>query len=231
MKYKVTLISDTHTKHKQITEDLPGGDILIHAGDISSMGYEHEIREFCGWYNKLATYDHKVFIAGNHDWGFQDNVEKTKEILDFYKNIVYLQDDLLCIGEGYQQMLKIWGSPWQPEFYNWAFNLPINSPEMWEKWLMIPENTDILITHGPAHGVLDKVIGLYDNLGCEMLAQRIKSVKPKIHVCGHIHSGHGYRFDGDTHYFNASVLGEDYKYSNKPISFIWDSQTNEIEFT
>ena len=63
-----------------------------------------------------------------------------------------------------------------------------------------------------------------------MLAQRIKSIKPKIHVCGHIHSGHGYYFDGDTHYFNASVLGEDYNYRNKPINFIWDNETNEIEF-
>lgn len=230
MKLKITLISDTHCKHKQITEDLPGGDLIIHAGDISSMGYEHEIREFCGWYNKLIKYDHKVFIAGNHDWGFQDNVEKTREILDFYKNVDYLQDDMLCVGEEWEDMVKIWGSPWQPEFYNWAFNVKRNSPEMWEKWLMIPENTDILVTHGPAHGVLDKILGGWENLGCEMLAERIKSVKPKIHVCGHIHSGHGYHFDGTTHYFNASVLGENYTYQNKPISFTWDRETNTIEF-
>jgi predicted phosphodiesterase len=67
---KITLISDTHNKHKYITDDLPGGDLLIHAGDISSMGYEHEIREFCKWYNGLDKYTNKVFIAGNHDWGF-----------------------------------------------------------------------------------------------------------------------------------------------------------------
>ena len=230
MKYKITLISDTHTKHKQITEDLPGGDMLIHAGDISSMGYENEIQQFCAWYDKLHQYDHKIFIAGNHDWGFQDNPEKVSQIIASYKNFTYLQDDFLCIGEGYEQMVKIWGSPWQPEFYNWAFNLKKNSAEMWEKWLMIPENTDILITHGPAYGILDRVMGRDDNLGCEMLAQRIKSVKPKIHVCGHIHSAHGYLFDGDTHYFNAAILGEDYCYQNKPINFIWDKETNEIEF-
>jgi len=229
MKYTVTLISDTHTKHKLITSDLPGGDIILHAGDISSMGYEHEIREFCAWFSKLP-YDHKVFISGNHDWGFQDNVEKTKEILDFYKNVVYLQDDLYCVGEEYEDMVKIWGTPWQPEFYNWAFNLPRNSPEMWEKWLMIPENTDILITHGPAFGTLDQVIGRYDKLGCEMLAKRIADIKPKIHVCGHIHSGYGYVFKDGTHYFNAAVLGEDYRYHNKPISFTWDKSTNEVEF-
>ena len=72
---RITLISDTHNKHKQITTDLPGGDLLVHSGDISSMGYEHEIREFCKWFNNIEGYTHKVFIAGNHDWGFQDNTD------------------------------------------------------------------------------------------------------------------------------------------------------------
>lgn len=80
---KLTIISDTHNHHKRITEDLPGGDLLIHAGDLSSMGYEHEIREFASWYHKLDGYHHKVFIAGNHDWGFQNNVEKVKRSLDY----------------------------------------------------------------------------------------------------------------------------------------------------
>lgn len=235
MKYKITLISDTHCKHKQITDDLPGGDILIHAGDISSMGYEHEIREFCAWYNKLTTYTHKIFIAGNHDWGFEDNATKVKEILDFYKHIGYLQDELICIGKNedafdYENMIKIYGSPWQPEFYNWAFNLPRRSEQLRYKWSLIPANTDILVTHGPAWGHLDQVMGRSDHLGCELLADRIEELKPKIHVCGHIHSGHGYKFDGTTHFFNAAVLGESYQYNNKPISFIWDKDTNQIEF-
>ena len=92
---RITLISDTHNKHKQITGDLPGGDLLVHSGDISSMGYEHEIREFCKWFTGIEGYTHKVFIAGNHDWGFQDNVEKVKEILDFYTGITYLQDSVV----------------------------------------------------------------------------------------------------------------------------------------
>lgn len=235
MKYKITLISDTHCKHKQITDDLPGGDILIHAGDISSMGYEHEIREFCAWYNKLTTYTHKIFIAGNHDWGFEDNATKVKEILDFYKHIGYLQDELICIGKNedafdYENMIKIYGSPWQPEFYNWAFNLPRRSEQLRYKWSLIPANTDILVTHGPAWGHLDQVMGRSYHLGCELLADRIEELKPKIHVCGHIHSGHGYKFDGTTHFFNAAVLGESYQYNNKPISFIWDKDTNQIEF-
>ena len=224
---KITLISDTHNKHKYITNDLPGGDLLIHAGDISSMGYEHEIREFCKWYNSLDNYTNKVFIAGNHDWGFQINTEKVKEILDFYGNITYLQDNEVLVGE---KLVSIYGSPWQPEFYNWAFNLPRKGDELKEKWDNIPSNTDILITHGPAYGYVDKVIGRTENLGCELLTERIKELKPKIHVCGHIHSGYGYTFDGDTHYINASVLNESYIYYNKPLTIDWNPETNEIEF-
>ena len=78
-KLKITFMSDTHTKHNQITKDLHGGDILIHAGDMSSMGYKHEIENFCKWFDGLDNYDNKVFIAGNHDWGFQNHPEQTKE--------------------------------------------------------------------------------------------------------------------------------------------------------
>jgi len=224
---KITLISDTHNKHKFVTNDLPGGDLLIHAGDISSMGYEHEIREFCKWFNNIDNYTHKVFIAGNHDWGFQNNLEIVKEILDFYENITYLQDNSTLLGE---DMVSVYGSPWQPEFYNWAFNLPRQGVELKEKWDNIPNNTDILITHGPAYGYVDKVIGRTENLGCELLTEKIKELKPKIHVCGHIHTGYGYTFDGDTHYINASVLNESYVYYNKPLTIEWNPKTNEIEF-
>ena len=224
---KITLISDTHNKHKFVTNDLPGGDLLIHAGDISSMGYEHEIREFCKWFNNIDNYTHKVFIAGNHDWGFQNNVEIVKEILGLYANITYLQDNSTLLGE---DMVSVYGSPWQPEFYNWAFNLPRQGVELKEKWDNIPNNTDILITHGPAYGYVDKVIGRTENLGCELLTEKIKELKPKIHVCGHIHTGYGYTFDGDTHYINASVLNESYVYYNKPLTIEWNPKTNEIEF-
>jgi Icc-related predicted phosphoesterase len=229
-KLKITFISDTHSKHHQITKHLTGGDILIHAGDMSSMGYKHEIEDFCKWFDGLDNYDTKVFIAGNHDWGFQDNVEQTMQIINSYKSFDYLQDGLLMVGENYDDMVKIYGSPWQPEFHNWAFNLPRMGDQLKEKWDLIPMNTDILITHGPAWGYVDKVIGQTQNLGCELLADRIKVVKPKIHVCGHIHSGFGYVFDGDTHHINASVLNESYYYYNKPLSIEWDSKTNELVF-
>jgi len=228
---RITFISDTHSKHKQITKDLPGGDILIHAGDMSTMGYEHEIKDFLKWFADINNYQTKVFIAGNHDWGFQKSPQWCSDRINEYEGkLDYLQDNLLIVGEDYGTSIKIYGSPWQPEFYNWAFNLQRKGNELAEKWGQISENTDILITHGPAWGYVDKVIGGYENLGCELLSQRIKTIKPKIHVCGHIHSGYGYVFDGGTHYINASVLDERYYYSNKPLTADWDPITNELNF-
>ena len=231
MKYKLTLISDTHNKHNKLNGDLHGGDILLHAGDISSMGYEHEVQGFAKWYDNIDNYDHKVFIAGNHDWGFQNNVEKVKGLLTGYKSIDYIQDEMITIQDGDKPEVKIWGSPWQPEFYNWAFNLPRNGEELKAKWDMIPEGIDILITHGPSWGMNDDVEGRRGyHLGCELLAERIKQIKPKIFVCGHIHSGHGHYFDGNTHYFNAAVLDEQYLYGHTPWSFDWNPITNEISY-
>jgi Icc-related predicted phosphoesterase len=226
---KITLISDTHTKHKQLDGLLPGGDLIIHAGDMSSMGYKHEIQQFLKWYNNL-DYTNKVFIAGNHDWGFQEDPKMCKELLEFYDKVTYLQDNLGLIGEDYETSVKVYGTPWQPEFYSWAFNLPRMGWELEQKWVDIPLDTDILVTHGPSWGNLDTVNGQSVPLGCELLTERIKVVKPKIHVCGHIHTGYGYKFDGDTHFFNASVLDERYNLTQKPFTFEWDPVTNEIEF-
>ena len=195
------------------------------------MGYEYEIREFAKWYNGLDNYTTKVFIAGNHDWGFQNNAEKTKEILETYKDIKYLEDEFLSIIDGGEPEIKIWGSPWQPEFYNWAFNLPKGGWELEQKWKDIPDDIDILITHGPAWGFLDDVEGNRNvHLGCELLAERIKQIKPKIHICGHIHTGYGHYYDGHTHYFNAAVLNERYNYAHLPWHIDWNPITNEIQF-
>lgn len=207
---KITFISDTHNKHNHL-KNLPGGDILIHAGDISSMGYKHEIQQFCKWF-KVQDYTHKIFIAGNHDWGFQNHPDQVAEILDFYAPIIYLQDQLIEV-EG----LKIWGTPWQPRFYNWAFNLD-RGVEIQKKWDLIPNDLDILITHGPAMGILDMVAGKFEPLGCQNLADTILQKKPKIHVCGHIHTGHGHFAGEHTWYFNASILDESYYPHFEPIN-------------
>jgi Icc-related predicted phosphoesterase len=229
MKKRITFISDTHTKHEKLNGFLTGGDILIHAGDLTGRGYITEIENFMKWYDKINNYDTKIFIAGNHDFGFQDDNQKLRGLLTGYKTIDYLEDELMMVGEDYDNMVKIWGTPWQPEFHNWAFNLP-RGEKLKEKWDMIPMNTDILITHGPPLGKLDYVRYPNENVGCEELMKRVEEVKPKIHVFGHIHEGYGYVFDGNTHYINAAVLNGRYEYRNKPVTVDWDPETNELEF-
>jgi predicted phosphohydrolase len=229
---KITFISDTHTRQVQIPySDLPGGDLLIHAGDIMNSGYnKNDIFDFLHWYDSIPGYDKKVFIAGNHDRMFENHPEDVKEWLSKFSNIIYLQDEAYEIYDiETDKSIKLYGSPWQPEFYSWAFNLQRNSLQLSGKWEAIPDDTDILITHSPAWGSVDTVAGRpWDNLGCELLAERIQRFRPKIHVCGHIHSGYGIETIDNIHYINASVLDERYEYTQKPWNVEWDPETNEI---
>ena len=244
---RISLISDTHAKHNQVVTttsmrkpnqdlDLPGGDLLIHAGDFMTTGYsKYEAEDFFIWYDAIDNYDNKVFIAGNHDRVMQDDPEWAQGILTGYKTIDYLQDEDFAIygdgpnGDMPEENVRVYGSPWQPWFYDWAFNLSRNGDKLKSKWDAIPTNTDILVTHGPAWGILDVPGGTNIRVGCELLTEHINMVaRPKIHVCGHIHGSYGYQFDGQTHYFNASLLNERYQYTNIPFTFDWNNITNEI---
>lgn len=230
---RITLISDTHTNHWELNGHLPGGDLLIHAGDIMNSGRNiNDISNFCEWFNELEQYDHKVFIAGNHDRMFDDFSEKAMEIVNSYKWIDYLQDNFTEIGTDLDKLVKIYGAPWQPEFHGWAFNLPRCGQDLMRVWNTIPKDTDILITHGPPQGHLDMSGPPYNepNLGCELLRVKVDEQPPKIHVFGHIHGGYGYKFYNGTHFFNASILNERYEYVNKPVTFDWNPLTNEIVF-
>lgn len=171
-------------------------------------------------------YEHKIFIAGNHDRYFQNHSEEVKSLLEtFQGELTYLEDSGTVYGGQ-----NIWGTPWQPEFHDWAFNLPRNGKELEEKWNLIPEDVDILISHGPSYGTLDRSSFSPIPLGCEVLSERLKVVKPKIHVFGHIHHSYGYVTDGSCHYFNASVLCDNYIYKHKPLNIEWDPNLNELEF-
>jgi Icc-related predicted phosphoesterase len=224
-KMKITFISDTHNKHEYLTSKaygniLGGGDVLVHAGDISMMGKTGEIKSFLDWFSNV-DYTHKIFIAGNHDWGF----ELVSDIAPEYKEkgVHYLFDSGVEIDG-----VNFWGSPWQPEFFNWAFNLP-RGEKLAEKWALIPGNTDILLTHGPAHGMLDWVPN-GQRVGCEDLFQRIMEIQPKIHVCGHIHCAYGQKSFNGVEFINASVLGERYTHENKPVTLLFDTETKQIDY-
>ena len=202
---KLVLISDTHGKHRQF--DIPDGDVLIHAGDIMTSGYDPlEIQDFNSWLGELP-HQNKIVIAGNHDWLFERS-SKTKDLIT---NAIYLEDSGVKING-----LKFWGSPVQPEFCNWAFNRR-RGEEIQKHWDKIPQGTDVLITHGPPAGFRDWVKSGHESLGCRNLRDTIKKIKPKLNVFGHIHGGYGADHDGTTYYVNASLLNEAYQPTNKPI--------------
>jgi Icc-related predicted phosphoesterase len=225
MKKKITFISDTHNKHKHLNSNAYGnilgsGDILVHAGDCTSMGQKHEIEQFLKWFSN-TDFEHKIFIAGNHDFGFEKETDIDQQFKDL--GVTYLFDTDITIDG-----IKFYGSPWQPEFYNWAFNLP-RGEELSAKWEKIPDDVDILITHGPAYGILDYApIG--GHVGCEELYRKIVEVKPKIHVCGHIHDSYGQKSMGGIEFLNASTLNDRYEYAHKPIVVEYDTETKEVTY-
>ena len=227
---RITFISDTHGLHEKCRPDLLTGDVLIHAGDFMNSGRKSdEAVRFLDWFNSIGGYKTKVLIAGNHDRLFEDQPELAQELILSYPDINYLQDDMLEIP-GSEKSVTLYGSPWQPEFCNWAFNLPRNGEALQSRWEAIPDNTDILITHGPPYGHLDIPGGQSIRVGCEPLRHRVDTIRPKIHVFGHIHGSAGYYFNGHTHFINASILNEQYFYQNPPLSIEWDSITNEIKW-
>jgi Icc-related predicted phosphoesterase len=205
---KFVTISDTHGQHHELT--LPQGDVLIHAGDVSMKGDESEIKDFLGWFDKQA-FEHKILIAGNHDFFFeQHSDEEIDKILP--NGITYLKDNGTTI-KGF----RIWGSPVTPWFFNWAFNRHRGDP-IRRHWDLIPDDTDILITHGPLFRTLDKN-KKGEHLGCKDLYLKVHQVKPLVHVFGHIHESYGVIDKSDIKFINACILDYKYEMTNQPISF------------
>jgi Icc-related predicted phosphoesterase len=208
---RVVLISDTHGLHKWL--DVPDGDLLIHAGDFSrGQGSLDQVRDFNAWLGTL-THTHKVVIAGNHDWPMQwkHTVNRAEEMLC---NCTYLKDSSVTV-----RGFKVYGSPWQPTFCNWAFNLPRCGLELLSKWAAIPDDTDILVTHGPPMRINDHT---EDNVGagCELLANRVERLSNlSLHVFGHIHEAYGQTRIGENGplFVNASVVNLQYQLVNAPV--------------
>lgn len=205
---RLVCISDTHMGHQGLT--LPDGDVLIHGGDATSTGTSDEVERFLDWFDS-QKHPHKLLVAGNHDWLFQRHPDMADQLLSAHPGITYLQDSGIEI-EG----VKFWGSPWQPWFMDWAFNLPKNGTQLREIWKKIPLDTDVLITHGPPYGVLDQVNG-GEHLGCEQMKIRLAIVKPRVHVFGHIHSSFGIAESAVTTSVNACTCTEEYLAINRPI--------------
>lgn len=212
---KILCISDTHTKHNLIPSRLIDNadgtiDTIIHAGDVSGRGYKNEIISFLEWYSKLP-FEYKIMIPGNHDFLFEDDPKTSKELLDKYPSITYLQDSGIEING-----VKIWGSGITPYFYDWAFNRIGDA--ICKHWDLIPLDTQVLITHGPVKGILDRT-KRNGGVGCPYLLEKLAKLNElKLHVCGHIHEAYG-RMENDKGqiFVNASVLNLHYYMANEPI--------------
>lgn len=205
---KIIAISDTHGQHPSLI--LPPGDLIIHAGDCSYRGTEREIKEFLAWFS-AQDYKYKIFIAGNHDFYFEKSTpDDIASIIPH--NVIYLQDSGVTL-EG----IKCWGSPITPWFFDWAFNRH-RGAEIKKHWDLIPTDIDILITHGPVYGMLDRTIS-GKRVGCEVLYEKVMSIQPKVHICGHIHEAYGQATQDETLFVNASVLDVRYRMVNEPIAF------------
>jgi Icc-related predicted phosphoesterase len=208
---KIVFISDTHNYHDKVK--LPKGDILVHAGDFSGRGHPAEVFNFFNWLiEQSLKFKHILFIAGNHDLSFEYKPYwLLKAIEQLPENVYYLEDSEMII-EG----IKFYGSPWQPEFHNWGFNLS-RGKKLADKWNMIPVDTDILITHGPPSTILDYSIHGGINVGCNDLFNKVNEIKPKINVFGHIHEGYGYKETDNTLFINASICTLSYQPTNTPV--------------
>lgn len=213
---KVVSISDTHTYHDSLV--IPPGDILIHAGDFTFRGREKEVRDFGKWFSSIKGFKHKILIAGNHDQSFEGDTNA--QALEWLYNgaindsFIYLQDTEIVLSINNRQ-IKVYGTPWQPFFCDWAFNLR-TPEELKAKWDLIPDDTDILLTHGPAYGYGD-LCDHGERVGCKELKKAILRVKPKLHCFGHIHEAYGIYQLGDTVIANASICTVEYRPTNKPI--------------
>lgn len=203
---RIVCLSDTHLIHEKRSFEVPEGDVLIHAGDFTMRGTEPEIRCFHRWFTSLP-HPHKVVVAGNHDWLFERDPARARALMT---GCIYLEDSAATV-----QGLCIWGSPWTPWFFDWAFNLHRGDP-IRRKWQLIPGGIDILITHGPPLGILDLTVN-DEPAGCGDLLKALERIRPRLHIFGHIHEGYGQIARDGTIYVNASICDERYRGANAPV--------------
>ena len=186
---RILHLSDTHGLHHLI-HDLPEADVIVHSGDISHNGTESEVLDFLNWFIGLP-YPHKIFVTGNHDLCLWD----AEAIEDLPANVYFLQDSG-CEISGVK-----------------FFGLAYNHPEE-----LIPDDTDIVVTHEPPVMILDKSVGTH--WGNAPLRKRVMAIKPRYHLFGHAHDSFGTLKEDGTIFSNAALLNERNKLVRQPRLFL-----------
>lgn len=215
-KTRFIIISDTHNQHaglagKTAARRMPAGDVLLYCGDLTGRGHPQEIEAFNAWLEE-QPYDYKVGTCGNHDFLFQK--DRHKALYLFTAGEMLIDQEFILPLKGTDNTLKIWGTPWNPWFHDWAFNLE-RGGEMAAIWAMVPDDVDILLTHTPPFQIHDMVDNRHGRgpQGCEDLRHRMDEIayasgemKHRLHCFGHIHEGRGHSTSMATMwtYVNAS---------------------------
>lgn len=222
---KIIHISDTHAMHYRIKwpYDPKKADVIVHSGDFSDIGEERQVKDFLKWFSSIEG-PTKILIAGNHDISFDPDRNGLNalpiwlvEEIDKFENRSgsrnYYLNNSGCEVDG----IKFWGSPVTPWFYGdyWAFNKH-RGEEIKAIWDLVSRETQVLITHGPAFTHVDWLTREARYLGCEDLGKRIASVKPILHLCGHIHDGYGWEHATDSIFINSAICNEAYSPVNLP---------------
>jgi len=191
---RLVLLSDTHELHREL--EVPNGDILIHAGDFTMFSKSFRaIEDFNNWLGELP-HPHKIVVPGNHEF-FLEADPSRRSLLS---NAMVLVNEAIEI-EG----LRIWGSPVTP-LYGGAFGM-ISAEDRSKLYAQIPEDTDVLVTHGPPYRILDSGPDSGFHSGCRELFDAVMRVRPKLHIFGHVHVARGIFQTHETTFVNAALLG------------------------
>ena len=201
----IVLISDTHELHREV--EVPAGDVLIHAGDFTMDSRSAEkLIDFNEWLGELP-HAYRVVIPGNHD-----------SIVEHASRRALITNATLLINESVEIMgLKFWGSPTTP-LLGEAFGV-VSDTVRAKLYSRIPADTDILLTHGPPHGILDKAPGSDRHEGCHQLFAAVQRVKPMLHVFGHVHGAYGTYGTNDILFVNTALPGRGFGMRNRPHVF------------
>lgn len=207
---RLVCISDTHSLHERIPH-IPDGDVLIHAGDCTGSGSLPQLDEFTRWFG-AQPHKQKLLIAGNHDFCFERYRVWSQEMC-LNQGVTYLRGESVVL-EGF----SFYGFPWQPIFKHMAFNA--RDGELKRRLKLVPEETNVLISHGPALHIFDYIPDEGLHVGCYHLAKRIEQLPNlRAHICGHIHESYGFavrEIDG-VKFANACSCDARYRPVNPPI--------------